>query len=236
LLQPPPAARSPAAGAVTSGELADLAELESLADEAEEATEYTWEVGDEDVRTAIGGLRSMEEPALRAMAALRGGMHVIFTGPPGTGKTQLARRLCGATGIPFSMVAATDQWTTIDTIGGYFPSAKRAGQLDFHPGFVVNAMAQERVLIIDEINRADIDKAFGELFTLLSGNDVDLPYVKRIGEGAESIARRIRLPFEPPARLHAVKITVEVNLQQHRGMIGWATRRLGHHTCKTQCC
>ena len=45
-------------------------------------------------------------------------------------------------------------------------------------------MTQKRVLIIDEINRADIDKAFGELFTLLSGNNVDLPYLKRNAEGA----------------------------------------------------
>ena len=30
--------------------------------------------------------------------------------------------------------------------------------------------------MIDEINRADIDKAFGQLFTLLSGQQVQLPY------------------------------------------------------------
>lgn len=139
------------------------------------------------------GLRGLEEPATRALAALAAGMHVIFTGPPGCGKTKLAACICEKAGFPVWTVPATDQWTTFETIGGYFPSPSIDGtgdRLDFLPGAVIDSIEKAHCLIIDEINRADIDKAFGELFTLLSGNSVTLPYRRRSAEGD---FRRVRL-------------------------------------------
>ncbi len=139
------------------------------------------------------GLEGLEEPATRALAALSAGMHVILTGPPGSGKTRLAECLCAKAGFPVWTVPATDQWTTFETIGGYFPTPKEGetgDRLDFLPGSVVDSLEKGRCLIIDEINRADIDKAFGELFTLLSGNTVTLPYRRR---GEDGSFRRVRL-------------------------------------------
>ncbi|WP_047307616.1 AAA family ATPase [Rhodopseudomonas palustris] len=139
------------------------------------------------------GLRGMEEAATRALAALAAGVHVILTGPPGSGKTKLAECICAKAGFPTWTVPATDQWTTFETIGGYFPTPKEgeAGdRLDFLPGAVVDSLEKGKCLIIDEINRADIDKAFGELFTLLSGNTVTLPYRRRSDDGK---FRRVRL-------------------------------------------
>ncbi len=72
------------------------------------------------------------------------------------------------------VTTATADWTTFDTIGGYAPGADQT--LQFKPGSFLDAIGKGEWLVIDEINRAEIDKAFGELFTVLSGQRVDLPY------------------------------------------------------------
>lgn len=128
------------------------------------------------------GLRIPAQVIDQLVASIDAGKHVILTGPPGTGKTTLsflaaevAQQAMLCTG--FLPTTATTEWTTFETIGGFQPSSEG---LLFRPGMFVEALESGRWLVIDELNRSNFDRAFGQLFTVLSGQSAVLPF-KRAG-------------------------------------------------------
>ncbi len=108
-----------------------------------------------------------------------GKRHLMFYGPPGTGKTTLARRVADVlNGRKWSLVTGSADWSSQDIIGGYQPI--EGGTVAFFPGVLLRNF--DRPLIIDELNRCDIDKVLGPLFTVLSGQATTLPYRTDIAE------------------------------------------------------
>lgn len=107
-------------------------------------------------------------------AALRAGKrHLLLYGPPGTGKTELAQHIAGIlSGGGWRMVTGSADWSSQDIIGGYQPLGD--GKVGFVPGILLQNF--HRPFVIDELNRCDVDKVLGPLFTVLSGQPTTLPY------------------------------------------------------------
>ena len=114
---------------------------------------------------------------------------VIFYGPPGTGKTYVAREIanqCKLNGGDFEIVQFHPSYSYEDFVQGFRPKL-----INGQPGFdlvdgplrrIADKAKKNReatyILIIDELNRGNVAKVFGELYFLLEyrNEEVRLQY------------------------------------------------------------
>ena len=113
---------------------------------------------------------------------IRAGNHILLEGPIGTGKTRLTKLIPklfsieGKFQYEAETYTATTEWTTQDVIGGIVPKLKgEEATYGISYGCVVETLRKNDQTmpgtrywtVIDEFNRAPIDKSFGQLFTAL---------------------------------------------------------------------
>jgi MoxR-like ATPase len=143
------------------------------------------------------------EATLRSwLQAVERKKQAIFYGPPGTGKTFLAQRLArfltGNSDGVVDLVQFHPAYAYEDFIQGIRPVSQPNGSLTYEmvPGRFLQFCAEARrregicVLVIDEINRANLSRVFGELMYLLEYREQEIPLA---GGGMFSIPANVRL-------------------------------------------
>ena len=128
---------------------------------------------------------------------LRDKGQVILYGPPGTGKTYLAQRLAEALApdpADRTLVQFHPSTSYEDFFEGYRPGEGLGGQIVYRltPGPLARMVERaseypqrRQVMIIDEINRANLPKVLGELLFLLEYRDKSISTLYRPDEEFE---------------------------------------------------
>ncbi len=148
------------------------------------------------VQDALTDLFVRDEHFNRILGMLKLRKNLILQGPPGTGKTFMARRLAwcligSKDSRSIEMVQFHQSYAYEDFVQGYRPT--ETGGFTLRHGVFYRFCERARgdkdtqyVFIIDEINRGNISRIFGELLMLIEADKREKQYAASLTYGAPS--------------------------------------------------
>ena len=156
---------------------------------------------------------------MKMLDLLREKGQAIFYGPPGTGKTFVALKLAEylAQGNPsrWELIQFHPSYTYEDFMEGIKPESVQVGErcevsYPVRAGSFMRFCQRARsdpeqtyIFVIDEINRGQIAKIFGELMFLLEYRDqqIELAYTKSSPDGSDNLTQDTRQTFSIPSNV-----------------------------------
>jgi hypothetical protein len=132
---------------------------------------------------------------------------LVIEGAPGVGKTHMSRALAQLLASPHAAEVRTIQFhqssTYEDFVGGWKPDGQgfkwRTGTIVDFAGQARSAASVPHVLVIDELNRGNVAKIFGEVLTLIEGTKREAAHALLVPSEDGSPA-----PFHLPDNLYVL--------------------------------
>ena len=147
--------------------------------------------GKQQIQKVVGYLRhrhTLDPAAAEALRLLKNEHNVILFGPPGTGKSRAALQLRDRWAAEHGAESVTlttfhPSYSYEDFVEGWRPDPDAAGGFNLVPGVLLETVEWASrnpegmtLLIIDEINRGDVSRIFGEFVTFIEHDKRDIGF------------------------------------------------------------